>query len=287
MHKWFDMVDFLNIFLTWEKSEDSHDISLKACDLCGKYLWKTWNLEMHKRETQWLFRRLTNDKCDCLLTGRPFEETFKNAQWRKVKQMQSMWLCILICRPFGDTFENAQRGKAKQMQPVQLCILSQDSCVTGNMRRRLKTHSRDKSNKCNQCDCACHDVSNLKRRVKAHRGQRSNKCKQCDFASPQAGHLRTHLANHSREKQDKCNRCDYACYDASNLRRHVKAHRRGSGKVQQMQTVWLCILSGRQFEESFENPQWRKTKQMQPVWLCRLWCFQFEETYESPQEIKV
>ena len=75
------------------------------------------------RNTMVVFWRLTNDKYDCMLTGRPFEETFKNAQQRKFKQMQSMWLCILTCRPFQDTFENVQQMKAKQMQPVRLCIL--------------------------------------------------------------------------------------------------------------------------------------------------------------------
>ena len=51
-----------------------------------------------------------------------FEDTFENAQWGKVKQMQPMWLCILSCRPFKDTPENTQRGKIKQMQAVRLCL---------------------------------------------------------------------------------------------------------------------------------------------------------------------
>ena len=37
-----------------------------------------------------------------------------------------------------------------------------------------------------------------------------------------------------------------------------------------MRSVWLCILSGRKFEETFKNTQWRKVKQMQPVRLCIL-----------------
>ena len=35
-----------------------------------------------------------------------------------------------------------------------------------------------------------------------------------------------------------------------------------------MWPMWLCIFSGRQFEETFENTRRRKIKQMQPVWLC-------------------
>ena len=59
----------------------------------------------------------------CLYWGRPFEGTFENAHRRKVKQMQSMWLCILTGWQFEDTFEDTQWRKVKQMQPVGLCIL--------------------------------------------------------------------------------------------------------------------------------------------------------------------
>ena len=34
--------------------------------------------------------------------------------------------------------------------------------------------------------------------------------------------------------------------------------------------MWLWIFSGRKFEETFENAQWRKIIQMQPMWLCNL-----------------
>ena len=36
-------------------------------------------------------------------------------------------------------------------------------------------------------------------------------------------------------------------------------------KVKQMQPMSLCIFSGRQFEDTFDNAQWRKVKQMQPM----------------------
>ena len=39
-----------------------------------------------------------------------------------------------------------------------------------------------------------------------------------------------------------------------------------------MQPIWLCLFSGRPFEETFENPQWWKVKQMQPIWLCFFPC---------------
>ena len=34
-------------------------------------------------------------QCDCLFWGRSFEDTYENAQCRKMKQMQPMQLCII------------------------------------------------------------------------------------------------------------------------------------------------------------------------------------------------
>ena len=52
----------------------------------------------------------------CIFSGRPFEDTFKSAQWRKVKQVQPMRLYIFSSTQFEDTLENAQW--AKQLQPM-------------------------------------------------------------------------------------------------------------------------------------------------------------------------
>ena len=54
-----------------------------------------------------------------------------------------------------------------------------------------------------------------------------------------------------------------------------------------MQPVWLCIISGIQFEDTHEKTHWRKIKQMQPVWLCIFWCSEFEETFENTHWRKI
>ena len=59
----------------------------------------------------------------CIFLCKQFQNTFKNSQWRKTKQMQPMWLCILTGRQFEETLENAQWKEAKQMQPMWLCLL--------------------------------------------------------------------------------------------------------------------------------------------------------------------
>ena len=43
----------------------------------------------------------------------------------------------------------------------------------------------------------------------------------------------------------------------------------------------LYICSGRQFEETFENPLWRKVLQVQPLRLCICWVSDFEGTLEN------
>ena len=113
---------------------------------------------------------------------------------------------------------------------------------------------------------------------------KSNKCNQCAFASSYAGNLRQHLKTHSGEKSNKCSQCDYASSRASVLKTHFKMHGR---KFKQMRPVWLCILAGKQFEETFENAQWRKVKQMQPVWLCILTGKPFEDSFKNAQWRKV
>ena len=57
-----------------------------------------------------------------------------------------------------------------------------------------------------------------------------------------------------------------------------------------MQWMWLCILSGRRFGESFENAQWRKIKQMkqmQPMWPCIFADRQFSEIFGNTRYRKV
>ena len=76
----------------------------------------------------------------CIFSSRQFEDTFENAQWRKVKQMQPMWLCIFSGRKFEATLENTQWRKVKQMHPMWLCIL-----LGRLFRRYIWKHTVEKS----------------------------------------------------------------------------------------------------------------------------------------------
>ena len=66
-----------------------------------------------------------------------------------------------------------------------------------------KTHSGEKSNKCNQCMFASSHTSALRTHLKRHSGERPYKCNQCDYASSHVFSLKTHLKTHSEEKSNK------------------------------------------------------------------------------------
>ena len=91
-----------------------------------------------------------------------------------------------------------------------------------------KMYSREKSNKCSQCNFESARAGDLKKHLRRHSGEKSNKCNQCNYASSYPKNLRTHLKRHlkihSGEKSYKCNQCDYASSQASALKTHLKMH---------------------------------------------------------------
>ena len=94
--------------------------------------------------------------------------------------------------------------------------------------------------------------------------------------SLEAGDLRIHLRNVVENKQIIATSVTMLVHNMAILESIWNTQRR---KVKQMQPVWFCIYSGRQFEDAFENTQRRKVKQMQPMWLCNCLCQCFEDTF--------
>ena len=96
------------------------------------------------------------------------------------------------------------------------CKLVMDQNFGQHKSRKRKTNAqipiRDTKNgeKCNQCEYTSSLASNLKRHLKTHSREKPNQCSRCVFASAQAGDLRRHSKTHSGEKSNKCNQCDYA-----------------------------------------------------------------------------
>ena len=82
---------------------------------------------------------------------------------------------------------------------------------------RNTNNDGENSNKYNQCDYTSSVESSLRRHLKTHKGEKSNKCNQAED-------FRRYLKTHSEEMSNKCNQCDYASSQAGNLWRHLKTH---------------------------------------------------------------
>ena len=118
----------------------------------------------------------------------------------------------------------------------------------------LTMHSREKSNKCNQCENTAFKADSVTEHLKTHSEAKSNKCSLCDFASSQANNMRRHLITHSGEKSNRCNKCDYDYSQAGNWREHLKIHS-AHPQCKTMQPVSIYIYRSRHFKEKIENTQ--------------------------------
>ena len=141
-----------------------------------------------------------------------FEESFKNTQWRKVKQMQPMRLCLFTGRRFVAHLKSHSGEKSNECNQCNFA-----SSYANALRDHLKTHNREKSNKCSQCDFASSYASALRQHLITHSGKKPNKCHQCNYASSYRSIFRRHLKTHIGEKSNKCNQCDYASSQAGDL----------------------------------------------------------------------
>ena len=178
----------------------------------------------------------------CICSARWFEETFENTSVTmhllrediktknfSIRALRAIATLFLFGQVIWGHIWKKQWRNVNQMQPVWICIFS--------FRQFEATFENTRWRKVNQCDYASSKTSHLRKHLKTHSGEKSNKCSQCNFISFQPGNLRTHLKTQWRN-------------------------------VNEMQPLWICIFSWRQFEVTFENTLWRKVNQMQPVWLC-------------------
>ena len=216
--------------------------SLFFCEQCELSFERSDSLKWHNdRIHEGLVRRQTKIPRSCKEEGCTYiGHNLKQHVERKHEGIIVRLKCNVLNCDFETTWTKCLRRHAKVHFPEPLMLNKCNHCdyapsEAGDLRRHLKTHSREKSNKCNQCDFASVQPGDLKGHLKTHSGEKSNKCNQCGYACSDPSALRAHLKTHTGEKPNKCSRCDYASSQA------------------------------RPFEKSFENPQGRKVKPMQSV----------------------
>ena len=112
----------------------------------------------------------------------------------------------------------------------------------------LKTHSGwwQLDADCSWCIYAFSEASDLRRHLKMHTGEKSNKCNLCDYACSQHGNFRNHLKHTAEKSQTN------ATSGILHLFRQAIWERIWKFTVQ-MQPMWFYTYQGRRFKESFEN----------------------------------
>ena len=95
-----------------EQSKSTTYLYYKSTSSISLSLLSLWSKSYLKHEFSSVVTGNRIKKGD--LYGNPYE----------VERMQPMWQCIFWCKQFEETFKNTQWRKVKQMQPVRLCILT-------------------------------------------------------------------------------------------------------------------------------------------------------------------
>ena len=91
--------------------------------------------------------------------------------------------------------------------------------------------------------------------MKTHSGEKTNKCNQCDFASVQANSLKKHLRTHSGEKSNECGVCEKGFRRNDEMMKYKKKQHLGVD----VRNLFI-VLTGRQISE--KNQSYEITKEL-------------------------
>ena len=139
-----------------------------------------------------------------ILLGSGFEDPLERSQWRKFKQMQPHFENAYMkthrekvqTNATNETLITSHFNFDKGLIWKDAVKKRKTNATYTIMHRTgLKTPWRKV-----KCYFACSDPSSSSQHLKTHSGEKSNKCNQCTFESFQTGNLREHLKTHSGDK---------------------------------------------------------------------------------------
>ncbi|CAL8407013.1 unnamed protein product [Arctogadus glacialis] len=93
-----------------------------------------------------------------------------------------------------------------------------------NMIVHMRTHSGEKSYRCDQCMRHFSVKTLLKRHMMTHSGEKPYKCDQCTMRFSRNSQLKIHMMTHSGEKPYKCDQCTKRFGESSKLKIHMRTH---------------------------------------------------------------
>ncbi|KAK3100752.1 hypothetical protein FSP39_024711 [Pinctada imbricata] len=126
-----------------------------------------------------------------------------------------------------------------------------------DLKKHQRTHTKEKTYKCDECGYSTAEGSNLKKHQRTHTGEKPYKCDKCEYRTAYSNALNRHQRTHAVEKSFNCDKCDYRTAYLSYLKRHQRKHApEKSYKCDKCgyRTAYLRSLKEHQRTHAAENP---------------------------------
>lgn len=122
--------------------------------------------------------------------------------------------------------------------PFQCFICSRRVALLSNLRKHMKTHSKEKLYECFECHDRFKRLDSLKEHLRTHSGERPFSCPQCPLTFAGYALFYKHRKTHGPppEKKHKCPTCNKCFRINAQLKIHMRVHTEG---------IYPCLECGK------------------------------------------